>query len=265
MIKVIRRFPRVKRALLSLLNWYQQTLGQPPYRWLALPLELSWFWSSFWHYRKLLHGVDEKILAYPILFQRNPISFDAHYAYQSAWASYRLADSRPARHLDVSSDLRFVMQLSAFMPVTYLEYRPPHLQLPNLTILHANINQLPFADRSVTSLSCLHVIEHIGLGRYGDPLGPLAYCHALREMERVLKPGGLLYLSAPVGRPATLFNAHRIFDPLHLPGLVPELVLDEFSIVTTSGHYYERVALADYASEEYACGLYLFRRSGEIT
>jgi hypothetical protein len=262
MITFIRKYPRLKRVLISLLNWYQQTLGQPPYLWLSLFSEISWFWSSFWRYRRMLPGVDNKIRIYPILFQRNPIIFDAHYAYQAAWASYRLVDRRPARHIDVSSDLRFVTQLSAYMPVTYIEYRPPRLRLPNLTILHGDINQLPFANRSVTSLSCLHVIEHIGLGRYGEPLDPSAYLKSLTEMERILAPGGFLFLSVPVGSAVTQFNAHRILDPLQLPKIMHGLVLEEFSIVTTSGHFYERVLPADYSSEEFACGLYLFRRPG---
>jgi hypothetical protein len=196
-----------------------------------------------------------------MLFQRKSIEFDAHYAFQSAWVSHRLLGNRPARHVDISSDLRFVMQLAAFVPVTYLEYRPLHLHLPNLTILNANINQLPFANCSIVSLSCLHVIEHLGLGRYGDALDPLGYCHGLRELVRVLAAGGRLFLSVPIGCAATHFNAHRIFHPSHLPTIIPELILEEFSVITTDGHYFEYVTPADYASEEYACGLYLLRRA----
>ena len=55
--------------------------------------------------------------------------------------------------------------------------------------------------------------EHIGLGRYGDPLDPLGTRKAAAELQRVLAPGGQLLFSLPVGRPRVEFNAHRVHDP----------------------------------------------------
>jgi hypothetical protein len=259
MTSFLQKSPELKKTMSILLTWYRQTLGQPQY-WLRLPTELTWFISSWRKYRLLARGAHEKIRSHPVLFQRSAISFDAHYSYQSAWIARRLTEHPPARHMDVSSELRFVMQLSAFFPVTYLEYRPPRVSLTGLTILHASITNLPFPGQSVESLSCLHVLEHIGLGRYGDPIDPCGYRLALNELERVLSPGGRLFLSVPVGKAITWFNAHRIFTPSHLPSLLPNLVLKEFSIVTTHGHFEEQVPYEKYANEEYACGLYLFQR-----
>src|SRR5207253_10606962 len=66
---------------------------------------------------------------------------------------------------------------------------------------------LPFADRSVESLSCLHVAEHVGLGRYGDELDPEGTVKAARELQRVVAPAGRLYFALPVGRPRTEFRS----------------------------------------------------------
>jgi hypothetical protein len=53
--------------------------------------------------------------------------------------------------------------------------------------------------------------EHDGLGRYGDPLDPDADLAAMARMRTTLRPGGLLYLSVPIGRDKVVWNAHRIY------------------------------------------------------
>jgi len=261
MIRFINRFPGLKRLLLSLLNWHTQTLGRSPDRWPTLPSELLWFRRSLSRYRRLARNGYEKIHVYPILLQRAAMPVDFQYLYQAAWATYLLTKMRPIWHADVSSDLRFVSQLSALFPVTYIEYRPPRINLTNISTIHGSLTNLPFADHSIPSLSCLHVVEHIGLGRYGDPVDPQGYRHALHELQRTLAVGGYLFLSVPIGQPRTLFNAHRIFAPACMPSLLPELTLEEFSAVTTSGKFEQSSDPARHALEEYACGLYLFRRT----
>jgi len=259
-LRFIRNHHRIKIALLNITNWYAQTIGQLPFRWPAVPFEVYQFWKSFYLYKKMNGNNQENFRIYPILFQHKKISFDYHYTYQSAWAARRLLSVKPEKHLDIASDLRFVTQISAFLPVIYLEYRAPGIALTNLTTIEGTIHSLPFSDQSIDSLSCLHVIEHIGLGRYGDPVNPSGHIFALKELGRILAPGGLLLISVPVGKATTLFNAHRIFDPVKFPALLPGLILEEFSIVTTSGKFIEKTSPEHFTQEEYACGLYLLRR-----
>jgi hypothetical protein len=61
------------------------------------------------------------------------------------------------------------------------------------------------------SLSCLHSIEHFGLGRYGDDIDPLGHLKGLEQLKRMVKSGGILYLSTPIGPERVEFNAHRTF------------------------------------------------------
>jgi SAM-dependent methyltransferase len=59
----------------------------------------------------------------------------------------------------------------------------------------------------------MHVIEHIGLGRYGDPLDPAGDEKAITELKRVVAPGGSLFFVVPLGaQPRIEFNAHRVYS-----------------------------------------------------
>ena len=126
--------------------------------------------------------------------------FDRHYVYHTAWAARIVRQVSPARHVDVSSSLFFCGIVSAFVPVDFYDYRPADLRLDGLTSGVGDLMRLPFVDGSVPSLSCMHTVEHIGLGRYGDPLDPSGDSKAIAELKRVLAPGGSLIFVVPVGR-----------------------------------------------------------------
>jgi SAM-dependent methyltransferase len=189
--------------------------------------------------------------------------FDRHYVYHTAWAMRVLARVRPAKHVDVASSLYFAALASAFVPVRYLEYRPVDLHLPGLTCEQADLLRLPFADRTVPSLSCMHVVEHVGLGRYGDALDPDGDLKAMSELERVLAPGGTLLLVVPVGRPRVQFNAHRIYGFDQIREAFGGLELVEFALVPdrTNGSAIIAPATKQQAdAQRYGCGCFWFRR-----
>ena len=96
--------------------------------------------------------------------------FDRHYVYHTSWAARIIANNPPQLHIDIASDLRFSTLISAFTRVEYYDYRKLDLELGNLKIGVADLLELPFKSNSIKSISCMHVIEHIGLGRYGDPI-----------------------------------------------------------------------------------------------
>src|SRR5437660_149806 len=176
--------------------------------------------------------------SYPQLHDRSRATpFDPHYFYVSGWAMRRIVANRPAKHVDVGSHNLFANLLSAVVPVTFLDYRPLNAKLAGLECIGGNLLELPFADNSVESLSCLHVAEHIGLGRYGDPLDPGGTRKAARELARVLAKGGNLYFALPVGRPRVCFNAHRVHTPGQIRDFFTGLEHAEFSGVDDSGRF----------------------------
>lgn len=192
------------------------------------------------------------------------LPFDAHYTYHTAWAARVLAQTRPAKHIDISSLAYFATIASAFVPIDFYDYRPAGIELTNLKCGAADLCRLPFADRSIESISCMHTIEHIGLGRYGDPLDALGDRTALAELQRVVAPGGSLLVVVPVGQPRVQYNAHRIYDPQMIESYLSELTLDSWALLkddSTNGLVMQptrELAL----QQRYGCGCFHFVRHG---
>jgi SAM-dependent methyltransferase len=200
--------------------------------------------------------------AYPCLADRLPTSpYDPHYLQQAIWAAERIFTNNPPEHTDVGSQLIFAGMLAAKMPVTFVDIRPLELRIAQLQPIAGDLLALPFRDQSLVSVSSLHVVEHVGLGRYGDELNPSGTQRALRELQRVLAPGGSLFLSLPVGRPRVCFNAHRIHDPRDIERWLDEIQLVEFSAVDDQGELHLGASLAEATKLSYGCGLFWLRRS----
>lgn len=237
------------------------------HQWSQFPLsanatraQWSWFYGQLANFRALGGDAADADL-YPCLHDRTSTTpFDSHYFYQAVWATERLAGARPAHHVDVGSELRWVALLAAWFPVTFIDIRPAPVAVANFETKPGSILNMPYADRSIASLSCMHVIEHVGLGRYGDPLDPQGSVKAAKELQRVVAQGGHLFLSTPVGRKRTCFNAHRIHPPHEVTGWFDALELIEFGAIADDGSFHPRSEPAAYENAAYACGLFRFRR-----
>lgn len=198
---------------------------------------------------------------YPQLRDWLPSSpYDGHYFFQDVWAARQVAQLAPPEHVDVGSRVDLVGFLTAITNVVFIDIRPLEAQLENLRSVAGSILNLPLADQSVGSLSCLHVAEHIGLGRYGDPLDPQGTLKAAAELQRVLAPGGQLLFSGPIGRPRTCFNAHRIHAPNDVIAMFPELDLTTFAAVDDAGRFHSMADPGALTDQSYACGLFRFTR-----
>lgn len=187
--------------------------------------------------------------------------FDRHYVYHTAWAVRKVKEINPLKHIDISSSLYFSSLLSAFVPVEFYDYRPPVLALDNLKIEKGDLLHLPFADNSIVSLSCMHTIEHVGLGRYGDEINPDGDLKAVSELKRAVAPGGSILFVAPIGKPKIMFNAHRIYSYEQVVDMFSGFRLKEFSLIpenTRDGGLIINAAKEQADKENYGCGCFWF-------
>lgn len=191
-------------------------------------------------------------------------SFDRHYIYHPAWAARIIKKINPEKHVDLSSTLHFCSLLSAFIPVDFYDYRPADLKLSNLKSLSADLLKLPFKDNSIDSLSCMHTVEHVGLGRYGDPLDSEGDLKAIEELKRVLAKGGSLLFVVPIGwKPKIMFNAHRIYSYEQIVGYFKDLKLMEFSLISEKfedGGIIKNPSKEILKKQKYACGCFWFKK-----
>lgn len=197
---------------------------------------------------------------HPVLGQHRHHEFDRHYIFLGAWAARRIVAFAPQQHTDVGSQVSFATVLGAAVPVQFVEFRKVPIKLTGFDSIAGDLLNLPFSDNSIYSLSCLHVIEHVGLGRYGDPLDPLGTVKAARELSRVLRPGGQLLIGIPQGRPRICFNAHRVHDSAQVLAMFADLRLVEFSGVNDQGEFLEGSTHAILDDCEYGCGFYRFTK-----
>ena len=239
------------------------------YSLLKKPVKITRFLNNYFQFRAASRINNRFSLLwkdrYPCLNDNSDTTpFDAHYVYHPAWAARIIAKTKPSVHIDVSSTLRFCTILSAFVPVQFYDYRPADLKLSNLSSKSANLISLPFASDTIKSLSCMHTVEHIGLGRYGDPLDPDGDLKAIAELKRVLAEGGNLLFVVPLGRKAKiLFNAHRIYTHNQIMEYFSDLQLEEFSLIPDD---FQSKGLISNATEDdvnlcnYGCGCFWFTK-----
>lgn len=221
-----------------------------------------WFLKDYMDYRSMNPKERFKLVNFfPILDEKvSTHPFDAHYFYQEIWAFKRILKIKPKRHIDIASKYQFSGFVSTIVPSVYVDLRPMQANWENLSTQKGDVLHLPYKDNSVESISTLHVIEHIGLGRYGDKLDPEGTKKASKELTRVLSKGGRLYVSVPIGKFRICFNAHRVHPPELFRSYFPSLKLLEFSAIDDSGKFHENVDYKKFSDLNYGCGMFLFTK-----
>lgn len=113
-------------------------------------------------------------------------------------------------------------------PVT-VEYNDLSTDDPRLEIL--NIHEYEKSDRLFDVILSISSIEHDGLGRYGDPIDPIADFKCMERLSKRLNPKGYMFLAVPMGKDAIIWNACRIYGSLRFPKLI-----EKWEVVRTFGY-----------------------------
>ena len=176
---------------------------------------------------------------------------EGHYFHQDLIVAQYIFENKPRRHIDIGSRVDgFVAHVASFREIEVFDFR----DLPNN--VHRNIGL-------TDSLSCLHAIEHFGLGRYGDNIDVDGHKKGLENMIKFIEPNGVLYLSFPIGaKDEVHFNAHRIFHPKSIfsfKNISEKIKLKRFDYIDDNGQLNIDIQLKDFPEDlEFGCGIYTF-------
>ena len=204
---------------------------------------------------------------HPCLSDRfaNSGSGSGHYFHQDLLIATRIFKNNPHKHIDVGSRIDgFVAHVATFRAIEVVDIRPLNNTIKNIYFRQADLmKELPMEfEDSCDSLSCLHALEHFGLGRYGDPINWEGYKLGFDNLCSMLKPGGKFFFSVPIGPQRIEFNAHRVFSIHFLLNMFKhKFIVDEFSYVDDFGNLHENVSIEDNLSDSnfgcsFGCGIF---------
>jgi Caenorhabditis protein of unknown function, DUF268 len=191
------------------------------------------------------------------------------YFWQDLWVARKIYERNPERHVDVGSRIDgFVAHVASYRQIEVFDIRPIAVSIPGVVFRQADImnKNSEFSDYC-DSLSCLHVLEHFGLGRYGDPVDVSGHKSGLKNMALMVRDGGYLYLSVPVGQERVYFNAHRVFNPTTIITIAGEnnLYLEEFSLIDMNDKLQvfavNEVNFRLIGQQQYGLGIFVFRKN----
>lgn len=227
------------------------------------------FFSDYFKFSKLYSG---KIVIKPCIHD----SFDEagvmndEYFLQDLIIAKKIFLNNPKRHVDIGSRIDgFIAHLASFREVDVFDIRPISKMVAGINFFQMDFMSVGefFKDQDKTdSLSCLHTIEHFGLGRYGDKINPDGYKIGIMNLSKLLVTEGILYLSTPVGMERVEFNANRVFDPATIINEAKKnsLNLTKFTLIDSHGESVE-LELANVLklkNDKYNLGIFEFIKVG---
>lgn len=189
------------------------------------------------------------------------------YFCQDLYVAQKIFRANPTLHVDIGSRIDgFVAHLASFRSVEVFDIRPLSLNIAGIEFRQLDLmdpGNIP--ENYCDSISCLHALEHFGLGRYGDPINVFGHIAGLKTIAHLLKPQGLFYLSLPIGRERIEFNSHRVFDPSTIVSLGEKnnLKLKEFSWITPKGILKKNInitLLPELGNHDYNLGVFIFEK-----
>lgn len=205
---------------------------------------VSWYLRDRRAFRKEMGAGFSWAKTLPILEERGESSGSlGAYFHQDRCVARWIYEQNPRRHVDVGSRIDgFIGMLSVFREVEVIDIRPQPVEVPGVVFHQLDLMaSLPEEwVECADSLSCLHTIEHFGLGRYGDKVDAEGHLKGLEQLKRMLKPGGTLYLSTPMGPQRVEFNAHRVFAAETILGWFDEgWTVEKLAVIDDQEHLRE--------------------------
>ena len=190
-----------------------------------------------------------------------------HYFHQDLLVAKFIYENKPKRHVDVGSRIDgFVAHVASFRKIEVMDIRPlERSKHENIKFIQADLMNLQNLGE-IDSISCLHVIEHFGLGRYGDPIDIDGHNKGITNLVSMLSKNGILYISFPIaGQDEVHFNANRVFQVETIfkhPSIKNNMKLIRFDYINEFGNLLTNVNLHKLNPNlNNSCGIFTFKKS----
>lgn len=259
----------LKKFFYRTYNWLF-AFGFDPVKFIRSIRGLRIYFFEYWQFRKQNNktNIPMKLNA-PCLHDRYEDSGTARggYFFGDLYVAQEIFQNNPQKHIDLASRIDgLVAHIATFRKVEVFDIRKLDITIPNI-----NFTQVNFMSPATQyhdycdSLSCLHALEHFGLGRYGDPIDPNGHLKGLISIYQILKNKGVFYLGLPLGEDRIDFNAHRVFSIRK----VLELTKDKFTLVKLKiindfGYPIEKEMTDELMNNNFGChygyGIYILKK-----
>ena len=189
-----------------------------------------------------------------------------HYFHQDLLVAKMIYDTKPKRHVDIGSRIDgFVAHVASFREIEVIDIRPLDKSIhQNIKFLQVDMMN-PLKVFKTDSLSCLHAIEHFGLGRYNDPIDINGHMKGISNLVSMLEKNGILYISFPIGKKDEVhFNADRVFHPKSIfknYSIRSQMELIRFDYVDDLGYLHTNSNIESTLGKlNYGCGIYTLKK-----
>jgi hypothetical protein len=189
-----------------------------------------------------------------------------HYFHQDLLVAKFIYEDKPMRHVDIGSRIDgFVAHVASFREIEVIDIRQlEKSEHKNIKFVQANFMNEQNLEKT-DSISCLHAIEHFGLGRYNDPIDINGHNKGIANLVNLVSGGGRMYISFPIAQNNEVhFNAHRVFkvDAIFKhPSVKKHMELVRFDYIDDTGNLHCNIPVHDFGINiKYGCGIYTFKK-----
>ncbi len=253
---------------IKIINYYFNLFGLYPKKLINSIKGILPFINNYFDLRKkLISDNNFKIRSFhPCLNDRYDTagSIPLHYFHQDLFVANKIFINTPNRHIDIGSRVDgFVAHVASFREIEVFDIRKLENVIKNVKFIQADLTSKNFEFKDYAdSVSCLHVIEHFGLGRYGDQIDKDGHLKGLNNIYKLLKRNGKLYFSTPIGPQRIEFDAHRVFSLQYLLAIFEnKYLVSSFSYINDQNILFENAELNQQNIKNnfncnYGCGIF---------
>ena len=221
------------------------------------------FYLNFFWYLKCLSKFKNDTQLFQLnfwpIFGENKISAGStksHYFIQDLYVSQLIFEDKPKNILDIGSRIDgFVAHVSTFREIDVLDIRPLKGKIKNINFKKIDfMKEVSNLEEKYECVTCLHAIEHFGLGRYGDSIDPDGHLKGIKNISKILAKNGICYLSFPLGKNRVEFNAQRVFSIKYIKPVLESLfTIESFSYISDDGSFFENINIEDGKENNFNC------------